>query len=303
MRTDAEIFLSLPGSKESEKYFSIRLKQELINEPSIYLNSDKILAISDIEGNFSSLCKLLMRNGVINKRLNWTFDTGQLVIVGDCFDRGDQVMECLWLIYMLEEKSKKKGGKVHFILGNHEIMNMNGDWRYVHPRYAEKTKSSTPHTALYHGNSELWRWLRTKNVIEKIGDTLFVHAGISPDLLKFKLSVEEINIRIRPHYTQAGIQFIDPLLNVAFDASNSPFWYRGYYSSSGIEELVEETLIFYGVKTIVTGHTIVPQVTSFFNGKVINVDTDHAAGISEALLISKNRFYRVTSDKQRQRIK
>ncbi len=51
------------------------------------------------------------------------------------FDRGEQVTECLWLIYSLEEKAKAVGGYVHFVLGNHEIMNLQGDFRYVQEKY------------------------------------------------------------------------------------------------------------------------------------------------------------------------
>ena len=45
------------------------------------------------------------------------------------------VTEVLWLIYSLEEKAKAAGGYVHYILGNHEIMNMSNDLRYVQNRY------------------------------------------------------------------------------------------------------------------------------------------------------------------------
>ncbi len=123
MKTNAKIALSIPSTKRPDRYFSLRLKQHLNNEPSEYERPSKIFVVSDIEGNFQSFCKLLMKNRVIDKYLNWRFDDGHLVIVGDCFDRGDQVIECLWLIYMLEEMALNDGGKVHFILGNHEIMN------------------------------------------------------------------------------------------------------------------------------------------------------------------------------------
>jgi hypothetical protein len=226
-----------------------------------------------------------------------------LVIVGDCFDRGEEVMECLWLIYSLEEKARRAGGYVHFLLGNHEIMNMNGDWRYVHPKYAQS--SNVPYTALYNGNSELWHWLQTKNIMEKIGDVLFVHAGVSPELLKLPLTLPEINNKVRPVYTQANQTFDDPLLRVVFNSSDSPFWYRGYYMAENYlpESVVDKTLEKFGVKTIVTGHTVVERVTSFYNGKVINVDTDHAAGKSEGLLIRKDKFYRVQTKARRERLK
>lgn len=303
MRDNIKIAISVPRLKRTKSHIALKLKQDIINEPSIFTNPPKILAVSDIEGNFVAFLKLLLSNKVIDSYLRWTFNDGHLVIVGDCFDRGEEVMECLWLIYYLEEKARKAGGYVHFLLGNHEIMNLNGDWRYVHPKYAQS--SSIPFTALYNGNNELWRWLCTKNVMEKIGDVLFVHAGIAPELLQLQLSIPDINNRIRPFYNRANQSFDDPLLSSVFNSTNSPFWYRGYYlAENGVsEDVINATLEHFGVKTIVTGHTVVSQVTSYFDGKLINIDTDHAAGKSEALLIRKNRFYRVRYKAKRARIK
>lgn len=303
MAESIKIAISVPKVKRTKSHISLKVKQEIVNESSVFKQPSKILAISDIEGNFVPFLKLLLNNKVIDRYLRWTFDEGHLVIVGDCFDRGEDVMECLWLIYYLEEKARKAGGYVHFLLGNHEIMNLNGDWRYIHPKYAQS--SSVPFTALYNGNNELWRWLCTKNVMEKIGDILFVHAGVAPELLHLNLSVADINNRIRPFYNRANQSFDDPLLKTVFNSTNSPFWYRGYYvAENGVsDEVIDATLQHFGVKTIVTGHTVVSQVTSYFDGKVINIDTDHAAGKSEGLFIRKNRFYRVRYKAKRERIK
>jgi hypothetical protein len=257
--------------------------------------------MSDIEGNFNSFLKFLIRNEVIDKHLRWIFKNGHLVIVGDCFDRGEQVVECLWLIYSLEEKAQRYGGHVHFILGNHEIMNMNGDWRYVHPTYAQSSK--IPFTAIYSGNNELWHWLCTKNIIEKIGDVLFVHGGISEEIFKLNLSVKNINDLARPWYNKAQSEFTEPALKLIFNSDKSPFWYRGYYQQEMTEEQIDAILEFYGVKTIVTGHTMIDRVTPYFNGKVINVDTDHASGNSEGLLVKRDNLYRINRKGKKERIK
>lgn len=275
----------------------------MVNEPSVYNRPKKLFVVSDIEGNFQAFCKLLLKGSVIDKYLQWTFGENHLVIVGDCFDRGEQVTECLWLIYSLEEKARKQGGYVHFILGNHEIMNLNGDWRYVHPRYAEVTRSPESHTALYDGNSELWRWLQTKNIIEKIGDILFVHGGISAELLNFNLSVADINNQVRPFYAHANAFFSDPLLTVIFNQETSPFWYRGYYQPETSEDLIDNTLTKFKVNCIITGHTITDSIQCYFNNKVINIDTDHTAENSEALLIISNRYYRVRKKGGKERLK
>jgi hypothetical protein len=301
MRSKTKIAIDIPNVKDENRYFSLRLQQRLLNEQSVFDTSSRIFVVSDIEGNFKGFYRLLIASKIIDKYFDWIFEDGHLVIVGDCFDRGEQVTECLWLIYSLEEKAKKAGGYVHFILGNHEIMNMNGDWRYVHPKYA--ANNSSIHAALYDGSNELWRWLRTKNIIEKIGDTLFVHAGIAPELLKSEISISEINNLARPYYTQANGQYSNLLLKTLFNSESSPFWYRGYYREGASDKLIDATLQQYGVNTIVTGHTMIDKITAFFSGKVINVNTDHAAGNSEALLIKKDRFYRIDNKGKKERIK
>ncbi|MFI5132638.1 MAG: metallophosphoesterase, partial [Chitinophagales bacterium] len=120
--------------------FKITLKNKLVIEPAVYPKPEKLLALSDIEGNFEAFRKLLQTNKVIDEGYNWTFGQGHLVFSGDMFDRGEQVTECLWLVYTLEEKAKAAGGYIHFILGNHEIMNLNGDIRFVKEKYLANAK-------------------------------------------------------------------------------------------------------------------------------------------------------------------
>ncbi len=304
MQANPKISLCIANSEKPGRHLSVRIKQNISNEPSEYSRTKSVFVVSDIQANFKGFCQLLYKVKIIDRHFRWVFGDNHLVIAGDCFDGSKEVSECLWLIYSLEEKAKNEGGYVHLILGDNEIMNINGDWRYIHPKYAEKRPGSrNPATALYDGSNELWRWLLTKNVVEKIGGILFVHSGISQELLKLKPSVKEINNTARPFYKYVGETFADPLLNTLLHGENSPFLYRGYYQSTAIEELIDATLAHFKVHTIVTGHTMVEKISSFFDGKVINVNTDHANGKSEGLLIKKHRFYRISMKEKRERIK
>lgn len=294
------IAVAIPDSQKVNKRFSFRLKSDLREETSEFIRSKKIFVISNIEGNFNFFYKLLIKGKVIDKNFRWTFRDNHLVIVGDCFDAGKELTDCLWLIYSLEEKAKKEGGYVHFILGHHEIKNMNGGWRFVHPRYAYSKRGLA--TAIYDGNNQLWKWLRTKNIIEKIGDILFVHAGMAEEIVRQKLSVTCINSLARPYYNYDNT-FTEPPLSLLFNKDTSPFMYRGYYLGTASEGHVDGTLKHFGVNTIVTGHTLVSRIDSYYNGKVINVNTDHASGNSEGLLINKHRFYRVDIHGKMERIK
>lgn len=301
--------LSVPVPVQHPLNFSTDRKDEMVPlslnssaalEPSEFQQPSRLLSFSDIEGNFGALRQLLRNNSVIDDSYNWTFGNGHLVFAGDMFDRGSQVTECLWLLYSLQQQANAAGGYVHFILGNHELMNLQGNHRYVREKYMRNTQlMGKSLKELYSEHSELGRWLRTKNVVEKIGDILFAHAGISAAINRLGLSIPEINRIARIYYGDTTKTFADTLSNVVMSSQLGPFWYRGYYKDSGpaISAQIDSTLNRFSVNRIVTGHTIVADTISVhYDGKVINTDTHHAGGKSEALLIEGDHFYRVNQE-------
>ncbi|MBO9565446.1 MAG: metallophosphoesterase [Niastella sp.] len=278
--------------------FVLKLQEKHTTALSTYATPKKLLALSDIEGNFGPFRQLLQANKVIDEQYNWTFGNGHLVFAGDMFDRGNQVTECLWLIYSLEEKAKAAGGMVHFILGNHEIMNLQGDHRYVQGKYNKSAElMGKSLTDLYGEDSELGRWLRTKNIVEKIGDMLFTHGGISREINQLPISIEEINQLARFNYDKKKDNYGNEKANIIMSSSMGPFWYREYYNSgASIEGIIDSTLQKFEVSHIITGHTIVADTISVHHSqKVINTDTKHAGGKSEALLVEGGNFYRVAN--------
>ncbi|MES1214317.1 MAG: metallophosphoesterase [Bacteroidota bacterium] len=286
------------NTDEPGKFFSVRLKDKLEEEKDVTKKVSKVFACSDIEGNFAGFRKLLQGNGIIDNSLNWSFGDGHLVLIGDFFDRGEQVTEVLWFIYLLEEKAKAAGGYVHFILGNHEIMNLSSDLRYVNAKYTNNAVLlGERYESLYTANTELGRWLRTKNVIERVGDVLYLHAGISSEINRLAMSVRDINKLARPYYADTLYDYKDPRQGLIM-ADLGPFWYRGYYTgkTKATQEQVDSTLWQYNVRHIATGHTIVADTVSvWYDGKVFNTDVHHAAGKSEALLIEGDNYYRVSA--------
>ena len=117
--------------------FTVKLQPVLKMEPSETKQPDRIIVLSDIEGEFEAFRKLLLANKVMDEQYDWIFGKGHLVICGDLFDRGKEVPATLWLLYKLEQDAKAKGGYLHTILGNHDIMNLSGDLRYVESKYFE----------------------------------------------------------------------------------------------------------------------------------------------------------------------
>jgi len=273
--------------------FTVKLRDKIVNEPVYSPGADKVLALSDIEGEFEPFRNLLLQAGVIDGQYNWIFGKGSLVVAGDLFDRGKQVAQYLWLLYKLEDEARAKGGVVHVVLGNHEMMNLSGDVRYVDSVYfAGCSLMGEDYGSLYKANTELGRWLRSKNTIEKDGDLLVLHGGVSPILLQRGLQLTDINTLSRPYYA-ARYRAIPDSLKDLFN-EQALFWYRGYFlEPKAGQGQIDSTLEWYGVKKILVGHDIIDHVAAFYNNKLVGLDVNEHEGVHEALLIDKGKYYRI----------
>lgn len=303
-----ELYDTIPNlsiTSTSGKIFKITEFNNNSIPPYIYNTEEKIFAISDIEGDFDKFIQILQRNKVINDSLNWNFQKGHLVLLGDFFDRGDDVTATLWLCYKLEAEAKKAGGQVHFILGNHEQMNLQGNIKYVQPKYkALAQKLNIPYKEFYGKNSELGRWLRSKNSIEIINNILFCHGGISPNFIKNKESIETINKNILKAIEHFDISKEINTNDTFYKYLNmeSPLWYRGYfedwsYYKKSTQSEVDAVCNHYKIQKIIVGHTTVEEIKTHFNGKIIGINVkrhyDNTKNKPSALLIENNKFYAV----------
>src|SRR5690606_4092364 len=141
-----------------------------------------------------------------------------LVQTGDYTDRGADVRKVLDLLMRLEREARAAGGRVITLLGNHEVMNLIGEWRDVTPeicasfatpasearreeewtRFVQLRGAAEPTTGVFAQSREQFmaalplgcleyrdamaprgvygRWLRSKSIAAKVGDTLFMHA-------------------------------------------------------------------------------------------------------------------------------
>ncbi|MEX0273327.1 MAG: metallophosphoesterase, partial [Flavobacteriaceae bacterium] len=280
-----------------------------------------IFVTSDIEGNFNAFYSMLTGNGIMDRDYNWTFGTGHLVVAGDMVDRGNNAWPCLWLLYKLEQDAEKAGGQVHYILGNHDVMNMHANVKYVKRRYIELAKivsgkedEKEAYRYLLSSTNEIAKWIASKNTVEKIGDALYVHGGISTEVVDAGLSIEEINAIVRKNIRRdlTNDPGDDEVENMVFGRLG-PLWYRGlvkdykeHYEKTTSNEL-HQILDFFGVKRIVVGHTIVDeQVTSDFEGRVIRVDIKHPhekfTGKSQGLLIESGQDYKVKDHGEKDRL-
>ena len=270
---------------------------------SNYRNIDNIAALSDIHGQYDLLIELLTNNKIINNDLNWDFGEGHLVIVGDIFDRGSKVNEVLWLIYKLEIQARKMGGRVHFLLGNHDYMVLQRDLRYINSRYRISSYLlGIPYNELYSNKTILGRWIRSKSTIIKINDIIFTHGGVSNEFLtNYGTDLKKINDIMREKIDISADKMKDDEYDLYYGIK-SLIWYRDYFKEYG-ENLtnldVTKILKQLNSKHIVVGHSSNEEIVGLYNNKIFGVDSSIKLGkYGELLFVINDRFYRGKLDGQ-----
>jgi len=190
-----------------------------------YTGVERIVAVSDIHGAYAPFERTLLQAGIVNASLVWAAGAAHLVINGDLLDGGPDSRSVMDLVMRLEGEAVQAGGRVHVLLGDHEVMNLVGDLRYVSTEeYAAFTNDEPPeererwfqrykaqqlavgeetalrvqfdvryppgffgHRAAFGSDGTYGSWLLEKPLIVIINDTVFVHGGLSPRVAEMGL--------------------------------------------------------------------------------------------------------------------
>ena len=194
---------------------------------------ERIVAVGDVHGAYDALVRTLGNAGVLDAAGGWAGGRAHLVVTGDVLDRGPDSRRVMDLLMQLEGQAAESGGRVHVLLGNHEVMNLVGDLRYVsaaeYAAFAEDespaerarglevfgaSRAGTPddaalgakfakrappgffaHRRAFAPDGPYGRWLLDKPLIVVINDTAFVHGGLSP--MVTALGLNGINGRLK----------------------------------------------------------------------------------------------------------
>ncbi len=305
--------LTPDGFDEIQKRFSFKFSYrdllQVFNLKPEYRFSfrgvDSIAVVSDIHGEFGKYIQLLRSQSIIDAKNDWSFGKGHLVILGDCFDRGDHVTELLWHVFGLEKQAEKAGGMVHYLLGNHEVMTLGEDLRYLNEKYTKVEEiTGIRYHDLYSSETALGKWLRYKPVIITINNVLFVHGGISPETISKKLDINEINHLFYQLQVNRQVESDRDLNNLEFlNEDLGPIWYRGYFEEGFSEEKADSVLNYLEKDHIIVGHTTASDFQLLYGKKIIGIDAGLGYGKQGALLIIKNRnFYKGTPDSDRKKL-
>jgi hypothetical protein len=210
-------------------FLSLVLQPQAVAGDWRFSGVERVVAISDVHGAYDAMISTLTKAGVLGQEQGWSGGATHLVITGDILDRGPDSRKVMDLLMRLESEALDDGGRVHLLLGNHEIMNLIGDLRYVSKEeYAafaddeseqdrekwfdvyrkdrsnnadiemlrhEYTRKYPPgFFGLRHAFSSRGKygpWLMTKPLMVVINGTAFVHGGLSS--LVAKLGLDGVN--------------------------------------------------------------------------------------------------------------
>jgi hypothetical protein len=93
----------------------------------------RIVAVGDLHGDYSAWQDIARDAGLIDAAGHWAGGRTILVQMGDVTDRGADSLKIVRSLQQLQREAPKMGGKVIVLLGNHEAMNLLGDFRYTTP--------------------------------------------------------------------------------------------------------------------------------------------------------------------------
>lgn len=93
---------------------------------------ERVVAIGDVHGDMLGLEALLDIASIVDPiTREWTGGSTVLVQIGDVVDRGPDEVEIIRYLDKLTDQARASGGDVLRLMGNHELMNHVGDFRYV----------------------------------------------------------------------------------------------------------------------------------------------------------------------------
>jgi len=225
----------------------------------------RIVAVGDLHGDLDNAMAALALTGVIDEQGRWAGENTVLVQTGDTTDRGPDSAELLDLMRRLSEEATRAGGRVVPLLGNHEVMNLHGDWRYVDPGDVAHFGGVEPRKAAFGKDGQYGSWLRTLDITQKVGDTVFAHGGVTPDYAS--RGVDGINALARSSWA-------DPRAPVY--GSDGPLWYRGYVLDDEKDACprLSRALDTLSAKRMVVGHTTRRdgKIQTRCNGALVVID-------------------------------
>jgi len=261
----------------------------------------RIVAIGDVHGDLAATRTALRIAGAIDEKDRWIGKDLMVVQTGDEIDRGDADREIVDLFERLADEAKAAGGAVIALNGNHEVMNVQLDLRYVtegafkdfegvpgvtttDPRLTRVPENEKARAAAFLPGGPYAKKLAKRGIVALVGDTVFVHGGVSPKHVRYGL--DRMNREVSA-WMDGSARDLPGLIT----AEDGPVWLRRYSAAPGPDDcrVLAETLTMLSAKRMVVGHTVQRGgITSACGEQVWRIDvgmSKHYGGKPEVLEI------------------
>jgi hypothetical protein len=256
---------------------------------------DTLFVLGDTHGEYDAVVEGLQAAGLVDGALRWTGGRNHVAFAGDLTDRGPDVLGLLWLVYRLEREAAAAGGAVHVVLGNHEIMVLLGDLRYVHPK---ELQIAELHGVSYQRlldvrESVLGRWLASRPGLVRVDRVLIAHGGLGD--LYAGYGLQEFDDSLSSYVAEelfarwADTTWVVPMDSATFQRRDdffwhpdSAFWHRDYVQTDTADAVLDRVLTSMESDLLVVGHTSVVAVAAGYDGRLIAA---HTPGYGAELLL------------------
>jgi hypothetical protein len=248
----------------------------------------RIVAIGDLHGDLRAAIGTFKLANVLDATEQWIGGNSVVVQTGDVLDRGDEERPLLEWLDKIAARARAGGGELIRLNGNHEVMNVTGDLRYVSgsgfadfanevvtpvpPAIASVPERARGRMMAFLPGGTWAKKLSAYPVVIVVNDTVFAHGGVRPSHVDY--GIDRMNAEISAWMRG------EAALSQALAAEDSPFWIRDYgddvsEASCAALDLVLKRL---SAARLVVGHTPQKHGISFAcDGKVARIDVGLSA--------------------------
>jgi hypothetical protein len=232
------------------------------------VTSSRVVAIADIHGDLEQLERALRAAELLGEPGGrWAGGTAVLVQTGDVVDRGPDSLAIYRLLANLEAQAREAGGCVVQLLGNHEVLNMAGEFQYGSADETANFGGVQGRAAAFSPGHWLGDRLRAlplvARVVQRVSPserftTVFSHAGMPPGLAE-QTSLEDLNREIREMLTGATPQQVRRFAytNKAL-LGQGPLWTRIFAQpdEASVCRVLRRSLKAMAGDRMIVGHTV-----------------------------------------------
>ncbi|CAE7742536.1 unnamed protein product [Symbiodinium sp. KB8] len=238
------------------------------------MSAARLISVADLHGDFQRAVQILAHAGLIDRDSHaWIGGDSVLVQTGDIVDRGGNAKQIYKLFFSLREQALQAGGKVINLLGNHEVMNLKHDWRYVSEEDIAGFGGEEQREQAWSPTGWLGSEVRKFPVAVIVEKILFVHAGLMPNIIAHR-SLDSLNDEV--HLEIAGSSSEWSSLRSELLGPRGPVWARDYaHGGAAACSKLKDVLSRLGARRMVVGHTIQQDFRAHTrcDGQIILADT------------------------------